>query len=189
LRVTQQPKGQLQSEHERNKKETNTKSRSQSHVTTDGQSASLPRCQAPSGAQDQILVTIRELWVCSCGARSLTRGRVCPLRAAAHQLRQDKHPDMRRKRQKLTPASRLRPVWGCFHNLIRFNCAPSFASCRRYRVLTVTCLDACRCAAYLKLLLVLASAVILGPESSGLMTILSRVLVTIDEVRVGNWIY
>jgi hypothetical protein len=38
-----------------------------------------------------------------------------------------------------------------FHNLIRFNCAPLFASCRRHRVLTVTCLDACRCAAYLTL--------------------------------------
>jgi hypothetical protein len=36
------------------------------------------------------------------------------------------------------------------HNLIRFNCAPFLASCRRHRVLTVTCLDACPCAAYLK---------------------------------------
>jgi hypothetical protein len=32
-----------------------------------------------------------------------------------------------------------------------FNCAPFFASCRRHRVLTVTSLDACRCAAYLLL--------------------------------------
>jgi hypothetical protein len=47
-------------------------------------------------------------------------------------------------------ASWLRPVCGGFHNLIRFNCAPFFASCRRHRVLTVTDLDACRCAAYLK---------------------------------------
>jgi hypothetical protein len=39
---------------------------------------------------------------------------------------------------------------GGFHNLISFNCAPFFASCLRHRVLTVTCLDACRCAAYLK---------------------------------------
>jgi hypothetical protein len=71
----------------------------------------------------------------------------CGLRAAAHQLRQDKHQDMR---QKLTSASWFRPVCGGFHNLIRFNCAPFFASCRRHRVLTVTCLDACRCAAYLR---------------------------------------
>jgi hypothetical protein len=49
-------------------------------------------------------------------------------------------------------SSWLRPVCGDFHNLIRFNCAPFFASCRRHRVLTVTCLDgldACRCAAYI----------------------------------------
>jgi hypothetical protein len=52
---------------------------------------------------------------------------------------------------KLTSASWLRPVCGGFHNIIRFNCAPFFASCRRHRVLTVTCLDACRCAAYLTL--------------------------------------
>jgi hypothetical protein len=56
---------------------------------------------------------------------------------------------MRQKRQKLTSASWLRRVCGGFHNLIRFNCAPFFASRRRHRVLTVTCLDACRCAAYL----------------------------------------
>jgi hypothetical protein len=71
------------------------------------------------------------------------------LRAAAHQLRQDKHQDMRQKKQKLTSTSWLRPVCGGFHNLIRFNCAPFFVSCRKHRVLTVTCLDACRCAAYL----------------------------------------
>jgi hypothetical protein len=69
----------------------------------------------------------------------------------SHQLRQDKHQDMRQKTQKLTSASWLRPVCGGFHNLIRFNWAPFFASCRRHRVLTVTCLDACRCAAYLSL--------------------------------------
>jgi hypothetical protein len=56
-----------------------------------------------------------------------------------------------KKRQKLTSASWLRPVCGGFHNLIRFNCAPFFAICRRHRVLTVTCLDACRCAAYFNL--------------------------------------
>jgi hypothetical protein len=37
---------------------------------------------------------------------------------------------------KLTSASWLRPVCGGFHKLIRFNCAPFFAPCRRYRVLT-----------------------------------------------------
>jgi hypothetical protein len=74
----------------------------------------------------------------------------CWVRAAAHQLRQDKHQDMKQKRQKLTSASWLRPVCGGFHNLIRFNCASFFESCRRHRVLTVTCLDACRCAAYLR---------------------------------------
>jgi hypothetical protein len=33
---------------------------SQCYVTTDGQSASLSWCQAPSGAQDQIFVTVRQ---------------------------------------------------------------------------------------------------------------------------------
>jgi hypothetical protein len=33
----------------------------------------------PSGAQDQIFVTVRQLRVCLCGALSLTRGRVCRL--------------------------------------------------------------------------------------------------------------
>jgi hypothetical protein len=55
---------------------------------------------------------------------------------------------MRQKKQELTSASWLRPVCYGFHNLIRFNCASFFASCRRHRVLTVTCLDAFRCAAY-----------------------------------------
>jgi hypothetical protein len=71
------------------------------------------------------------------------------IRAAAHQLRQGKHQDTRKKRKKLTSASWLRPVCGGFHNLILFNCAPFFASCHRHRILTLTCLDACRCAAYL----------------------------------------
>jgi hypothetical protein len=35
--------------------------------------------QAPSGAQGQIFATIRQLWVCWCGAPSLTRGQVCHL--------------------------------------------------------------------------------------------------------------
>jgi hypothetical protein len=38
----------------------------------------------------------------------------------------------------LTSASWLRPVCGCFYDLIRFICVPFFASCRRHRVLTVT---------------------------------------------------
>jgi hypothetical protein len=67
---------------------------------------------------------------------------------AAHQLRQDKNQDMRQKKQRQTSASWLRPVCDGFHNIIRFNCAPLFALCRRHRVLTVTCLDACRCATY-----------------------------------------
>jgi hypothetical protein len=51
----------------------------QSHITTDGQSASQPWCQAPSGAQGQIFVTVRHLRVCRCGSLFLTRGRVCHL--------------------------------------------------------------------------------------------------------------
>jgi hypothetical protein len=50
---------------------------SQSHITTDGQSASQSWCQAPSGAQDQIFVTVRHLKFCRWGAPSLTRGWVC----------------------------------------------------------------------------------------------------------------
>jgi hypothetical protein len=86
---------------------------------------------------------------CALFFASCRRRRVLILRAAAHQLRQDKHQDMRKKKQKLTSALWLRPMCGGFYNLIRFNCAPFFASCRRHRVLTVTCLDACQCAAYL----------------------------------------
>jgi hypothetical protein len=33
----------------------------------------------PSGAYDQIFITVRQLRVCWCGALSLTRGRVCRL--------------------------------------------------------------------------------------------------------------
>jgi hypothetical protein len=54
-------------------------SRSQNYVTTDDQSASLSWCQAPSGAQNQIFVTVGRLRVCRCGALSLMRGRVCHL--------------------------------------------------------------------------------------------------------------
>jgi hypothetical protein len=38
-----------------------------------------PGVKHPSGAQDQIFVTVRQLRVCWCGAPSLTRGRVCCL--------------------------------------------------------------------------------------------------------------
>jgi hypothetical protein len=33
----------------------------------------------PSGAYDKIFITVRQLWVCWCGALYLTRGRVCRL--------------------------------------------------------------------------------------------------------------
>jgi hypothetical protein len=62
---------------------------SQSHVMTDGQSPSQSWCQAPSGAQDQIVVTVRHLQFCRCGASSLTRGRVCHLsrsQSAVHDI-------------------------------------------------------------------------------------------------------
>jgi hypothetical protein len=52
-------------------------SQSQSHVATDGQSVSKPRCGAPSGAHDQIFITAWQLRSWFCGAPSLTRGRVC----------------------------------------------------------------------------------------------------------------
>jgi hypothetical protein len=52
---------------------------SQSHVTTDGQSASQSSCQAPSAAQDKIFTTVRQLRFCRCGAPSLTMGWVCHL--------------------------------------------------------------------------------------------------------------
>jgi hypothetical protein len=51
----------------------------QSHVTTDGQSVSLSWCQTPSGAQDQIFITVTKLRICWCGAPSLTPERVCRL--------------------------------------------------------------------------------------------------------------
>jgi hypothetical protein len=46
---------------------------SQSHVATDGQSVRPSWCRAPSGAHDQILVTVRQLRFCRCEAPSLTR--------------------------------------------------------------------------------------------------------------------
>jgi hypothetical protein len=52
-------------------------SRSQSHVTTDGQSASLSCNKHPSGAYDHIFITVRQLQACWYGALSLTKRRVC----------------------------------------------------------------------------------------------------------------
>jgi hypothetical protein len=54
------------------------KSKSHIYVTTDGVSASLSWCEAPSGAQGQIFVNVRQLRFLR-GAPSLTRGRVCHL--------------------------------------------------------------------------------------------------------------
>jgi hypothetical protein len=54
-------------------------SQSQSHIATDGRSVSKSLCRAPSGAHDQIFITVWQLRSCFCGASSLTRGRVCVL--------------------------------------------------------------------------------------------------------------
>jgi hypothetical protein len=54
-------------------------SQSQSHIATDGQSASKAWCRAPSGAHDLIIITVWLLRSCFCGAPTLTRGRVCLL--------------------------------------------------------------------------------------------------------------
>jgi hypothetical protein len=57
-------------------------SESQSYVTTDGQSVSRSvylGVKHPSGTYDQFFITVWQLPVCSCGALSLTRGRVCRL--------------------------------------------------------------------------------------------------------------
>jgi hypothetical protein len=53
---------------------------SHDYVTADCQSASLSWCQTPSGAQDQIFVTVRQLRASRRGTLYLTRGRVCRLR-------------------------------------------------------------------------------------------------------------
>jgi hypothetical protein len=50
---------------------------SPSHIATDGQSVSKSWCRAPSGAHDQIFITVWHLRSCLRGAPSLTRGRVC----------------------------------------------------------------------------------------------------------------
>jgi hypothetical protein len=52
------------------------KSQSQSYVTTDVQLASLSLSSTHLGPKIRFLL-VRQLWVCWCGARSLTRGRVC----------------------------------------------------------------------------------------------------------------
>jgi hypothetical protein len=49
---------------------------SQSHIVTDSQSVSKSWCLAPSGAHDQIFITLWQLRSCFCGAPSLTRGRI-----------------------------------------------------------------------------------------------------------------
>jgi hypothetical protein len=57
----------------------NSRPRIQSHVTTDDHSVSPSWCRAPSGAHDQILITVWQLLFCRCRAPALTRGRVCHL--------------------------------------------------------------------------------------------------------------
>jgi hypothetical protein len=51
----------------------------QNYVATDEHSASLSWCQATSGTQDQIFITVRHLRACWYRAPSLTKGRVCRL--------------------------------------------------------------------------------------------------------------
>jgi hypothetical protein len=53
--------------------------KSQSYIETDGQSISKSWCRAPSGANDQIFITLWQLWSVFLVALSLTRGRVCLL--------------------------------------------------------------------------------------------------------------
>jgi hypothetical protein len=50
-----------------------------SHVTTDVQSTCQSFCQAPSGIQDQIVVTVRLFRFGRCGAPFLIKGRICHL--------------------------------------------------------------------------------------------------------------
>jgi hypothetical protein len=50
-----------------------------SHIATDGQSVSLSWYRAPSGAHDQIFVTVWQFLLCLWGGPSLTRGWVCLL--------------------------------------------------------------------------------------------------------------
>jgi hypothetical protein len=57
---------------------TPSESETESYVTTEGRSVCLG-IKNPSGAYDQILITVRQLRVCWRGALSLTRGRICRL--------------------------------------------------------------------------------------------------------------
>jgi hypothetical protein len=50
-----------------------------SHIATDGLSVCLSWYRAPSGAHDQIFVTVWQFLFCLLGAPSLTRGCVCLL--------------------------------------------------------------------------------------------------------------
>jgi hypothetical protein len=63
--------------------ELSDQSQSESHIATDGQSVSQSVStswyRAPSGAHDQIFITVWQLQSCYCRASSLTRGRVCLL--------------------------------------------------------------------------------------------------------------
>jgi hypothetical protein len=57
-----------------------SKSKSKSKLCYDRR-FSRPVClgiKHPSGAYDQIFITVRQMQACWCGALSLTRGRVCP---------------------------------------------------------------------------------------------------------------
>jgi hypothetical protein len=56
-----------------------SQSQSQSYIATDGQSISKSWCRGPSGAHDQIFITLWQLWSGFLGAPSCQRGRVCLL--------------------------------------------------------------------------------------------------------------
>jgi hypothetical protein len=56
-----------------------THDQSQSHITTDDQSVSASWFRVPSGAHDQMLITVWQLLFCRYRAPPLTRGRVCHL--------------------------------------------------------------------------------------------------------------
>jgi hypothetical protein len=60
----------------------------QSHVATDGQSVSMSKCWGRSGTCNQIhvLLPVRRLLSCHCGAPYLRRGRVCRLSVSESSL-------------------------------------------------------------------------------------------------------